>query len=131
MIDWNVAVFDNDDRKYSFSGSPLYMSKERIFAKLLGKTYQYEARDDFESLFWTMIELLLEGTHKTRPSWYRIEGDQVSLQTMVILRTGTVCDDDGWNTFMNQYFYLHDISIQNLINNLRKKFFIDKEDFEL
>ncbi len=106
------------------------MSKERIFAKLHGKTHQYEARDDFESLFWTMIELLLEGTHKTRPSWYHMEGDQ-DLSTMVILRNGTVCDDDGWNTFMNEYFYLHDINIQNLINNIRKKFFINRENFEL
>ncbi len=104
------------------------MSKKRIFAKLRGETYQYETRDDFESLFWTMVELLLEGTCKTRPSWYRMEGD---LSTMVILRNGTVYDDDGWNTFMNEYFYLHDINIQNLINNIRKKFFINRENFEL
>ena len=58
LIDWGISK-PIDEPSFQFTGTALYSSLASLLAHLQNQTFQYRARDDFESLFYSLLYFVL------------------------------------------------------------------------
>ena len=71
------------------------------------KAYTYTSRDDLESLFWSLLDVLARADVGHRLPWYRHLKKPSSFNDLCDSRYASVYNDIKWNTIMNsQLLYL-------------------------
>ena len=60
LIDWGISK-PVDEFSFYFSGTVMFCSLASLFSFLKKQEHYYESRDDFESLFYSLLDLIFRG----------------------------------------------------------------------